>query len=288
MVRRALVLVGLLLLAIEAQAAVVVLKGGKRLDVASYTQKGNYVVVKYQSGRFESYPLSAVDLEATKIANGVKDAAPTPTPSGPHSPFLVAKSTAGASAVIVTDSDVGRFRPVEAAAEGEAMPAGEGAGRVVMAGYEKKQVGEGEWEVAVTAGNPGAELVQAVNLTVRALDATGKQLAAATGILPGDLAGGKQAVITVKIAASAEPVQFGFDFSWYVPPKPTPTPTAAPKSAKPASRPAAETAAAQPVPGMSIPAGSSPNAVPSNPMGVVPVPQTNATQVPSQQPPPTR
>ena len=60
----------------EAWAATVVLTGGKRLDVASYSVSGSYVTVQYANGRRESYPLSAVDLAATRAASGQVAAPP--------------------------------------------------------------------------------------------------------------------------------------------------------------------------------------------------------------------
>ena len=56
-VKRLAMLVLALMVAGEAWAATVVLTGGKRLDVASYTVSGSYVTVQYANGRRESYPL---------------------------------------------------------------------------------------------------------------------------------------------------------------------------------------------------------------------------------------
>jgi hypothetical protein len=117
-VKRLFMLVLALLVAGEAWAATVVLTGGKRIDVASYTVSGSYVTVQYANGRRESYPLSVVDLPATRDASGAKpSAAATPEPSGPHSPFLGARSSTGAGAVVVTDADVKHVEAPEAEEE---------------------------------------------------------------------------------------------------------------------------------------------------------------------------
>jgi hypothetical protein len=117
-VKRPLMLVLALMVAGEAWAATVVLTGGKRIDVATYTVSGSYVTVQYANGRRESYPLSAVDLPATRDASGEKlSGAAASEPSGPHSPFLCARSATGAGAVVVTDADVKHVEPPEAEEE---------------------------------------------------------------------------------------------------------------------------------------------------------------------------
>jgi hypothetical protein len=294
-VRKMFFALALVAVAVDLSAATLVLKGGKRIEVASYAVQGSYVVVKQANGRLESYPLSVVDLAASNAASAAKPPAPpsaTPTPVGPHSPFLAAKAVAGGSALIVTDADVAKIKAPEEEGGGVAAGGntGAGPGQVVMGGYEKTQLDNGDWEIAVTAKNPGAAAVQAVNVTVRALDAAGTQLAATTGTLPGVLEGGSQGVITVHLATASEPIQLGFDFNWKtMPPPATPSPTAKPAQAAPAAaaaKPAAAAVAPGGNPGLYIPRGSSPNTVPSNPMGITPPNQgPAATPGPQQRPP---
>src|SRR5208337_4444383 len=54
-VKRIAIWIGGLFLAADIMGATVVLKGGKRLEVASYVVGGSYVVVQYAGGRRESY-----------------------------------------------------------------------------------------------------------------------------------------------------------------------------------------------------------------------------------------
>ena len=291
--KKMLVVLAILTVTANLVAATLVLKGGKRVEVVSYTVQGNYVLVKVANGRFESYPLSVVDLVATKAASAVKPVAqptPTATPSGPHSPFLAAKAVGGSSALIVTDADVAKVKaPDDEAGTEKTTGETSGAGQVIAGGYEKKQLESGDWEVVVTAKNPGTTAVQAVNVTVRALDAAGKQLAAASGTLPGVLEGGRQGLITVRLASPTEPAQLGFEFNWAaVPPTPAPTPSAKPAQAnKPrgVAKPVAAPAEPAPNQALAIPRGASPNTVPSNPLGVVPPYQPPATPPAQQRPP---
>lgn len=85
--KRLLLIVAVLVVAAGADAATVVLKGGKRLDVASVQRQGNYYVVRLASGLLESYPAAAVDVEATRVANEVPAPPATPAPrSAPTAP----------------------------------------------------------------------------------------------------------------------------------------------------------------------------------------------------------
>ncbi len=65
--RTVLLMVAGMVAAANASAATVVLKGGKQLEVASLQRQGNYFVVKQASGRVESYPVAAVDLDDCRI-----------------------------------------------------------------------------------------------------------------------------------------------------------------------------------------------------------------------------
>jgi hypothetical protein len=282
MVRRVVTVIAALVLAAEASAATVVLTSGKRLDVASYTVSGNYVILQYASGRKESYPLSTVDLAATRQASGEKAPVPAaPQPSGPHSPFLGAKSTGGTSAVAINDSDVSH---VTTPVPGEEKKEAESAAPVVLLGFDKKKVAEGQWDIIATVANQGANVVQGVTAQIRVLDSGGQTIASGSGSLSGGLAPGKQSTITARVAMEGEPVQVGVDLNWQEiraveKPVGTPQPTAPPK-------PTAESpkASPTPLPSWSIPADASPNSMPSNPMAL---PQPNNTGTSGQVPRPT-
>jgi len=283
--RIALSMVGLLLAA-ELMGATVVLKGGKRLDVTSFAVGGSFVVVQYAGGRRESYPLSMVDLAATQTANGQKAAAPAAAEeAGPHSPFLAARSNAKTRGPVVTDADVKHIETPAAGEPAAKEEAKEGSGdaQVVLVGYDRKKVGEKEWEITATIANQGKVTATRVAATIRVLDESGKPLATASGSLPGPLEAGKNGAITVKVPLEVEPIQIACDLSWQ---KIVPTP-AAPVVTKEGA-PAAGTAAGAPKPTpvpppFSIPKGASPNTQVYNPMA--PAPPGAAPQVPPTAPP---
>lgn len=276
--------VAALVLAAEASAATVVLTSGKRLNVVSYTVSGTYVIMQYVSGRRESYPLSTVDLDATRQANGEKaPVSVAPQPAGPHSPFLGAKSIGRTASFAITDSDVSH---VTTPAPGEEKKQdAEPTARVVLLGFDKRKVAEGQWDIIATVANQGANPVEGVSAQIRALDSEGKTIASSSGSLSGGLEPGKQGTITARLAMEGEPVQVGVDLNWQEirpvqKPPGTPKPTAAPK-------PAAESpkASATPPPGWSIPANASPNTLPSNMMALPPANNTGAAgQVPRETP----
>jgi len=287
-VRKTAILVVALLVAAEAGAATVVLVGGKRLDVASYTIGGSYVVVEYANGRRESYPLSVVDLGATREAAGAKPTPAAVQPEGPHSPFLGAKSSGGTGGVVVTDADVQHLEPTpEGGAGEEAKEAGpdESATQVTLVSYEKKKVGEGEWDIVATLANQGKTPVHGVSAMMRVLDDQGKPVATGSGSVPGTIEPGKQATVTARVSLQGEPFQVAVDLSWQQV-RPTVAPAASPGAGKPqTSPPPPAKASSLPPDGWTVPAGSPPGTLPRNPMAV---PRPNAVgaapQVPRGEP----
>jgi hypothetical protein len=264
-----------LMVAGEAWAATVVLTGGKHVDVASYTVTGSYVTVQYANGRRESYPLSAVDLPATRDASGEKPSgAAGSEPSGPHSPFLGARSAAGAGAVIVTDADVKHVEPPEAEEEKKEEGEPEAGTQVVLVSYEKRKVSETQWEISAIVGNQGKTTVQGVSALMRVLDNQGKPVATGSGTLAGKLEPGKQGTITAPVSVQGEPMQVVIDLTWQeIRPAPKPVGSPAPAAAPPKPQVPAPQAAAPAAQGFSVASGSSPNTLPANVMAV-PAPNT--------------
>jgi hypothetical protein len=264
---RALLAIGVLAVAVTVDAATVVLKGGRKVEVASYEQRGNLVVLRHADGRIESYPLTAVDLDGTRQANQVAaPAAPAATPTGPHSPFFAARSTPGAAATTVTDADVQMLAPTAAVAEGEATPTPDVLARIVLLSQQYRQRSDGQWDVVATVANQGGAPASAIVATIRLLDATGQVIGSGSASLPGPLAPQQQGTLNAVLGASATPTQVAFDLQWQsireVPATPAPAPTPV------AARPAGGTAAAAPPPTVPVYGrveGSSPNSVPSNP-----------------------
>jgi hypothetical protein len=267
--------------AANSYAAVVVFQGGRQVQVARYTMDGSYVVLEYQNGRKEMYPVSAIDLKATQAAAAAPTAPPTAA-AGPHSPFLGARSETGKGGVSITDADVKHIeRPTPAGAAGEKEAEKEGSeeaetasgsGQVVLVGYERRRLGETEWEIKATVTNRGTVPVTGVSASMRVLDGKGMPIATGFGTLPGRLDPGKQGVIIGKVNVESEPTQVAVDLLWQKLTVPTKTPPAASRVMPGATR------------GLSVPPGSSPNTVPGNPMTV---PPTSVAPSAAQAPPPT-
>ena len=254
-------------IAAQAHAVVVVLTGGKRVEVASYSVNASYVTVQYANGRREAYPVTAVDLQATKAANGEATPAAQPTPeTGPHSPFLAAKSSGKGSSLVVTDADVQHLEPSEAEQEGEKKDEQtDSGGQVVLVSYEKRASGKGEWDITAIVQNQGKYPVQNVNAVVRVLDTKGKPLAGGSGTMAGKLDPGKQGTLTAHVVMEGEPAQVAFDLTWQ---EIKPVPTPGPVKQQPAGA-AVPTAAPKPVArigGAGQSATASPNSLAANPL----------------------
>jgi len=266
------VIVAALAVTAAGEASTVVLKGGKRLEAASVQRQGNYFIVKLAGGRVQSYPVAAVDLEATRAANQAPAApAPTAAPGGPHSPFFGAQASRGQPVFVVTDQDVEHVVPPdeeeEQATDGQPRPPAEG--QVVLMNYSKQQVEGGVWEITATVLNSGSSAVASVVADVRLLDAEGAVLGSGTAALDGTLAPAQQAAVTARVASATEPIQIGFSFRWQAI-TPVPTPTAAegggaPQAAPAPARPATQAAASPQTPSYAVPLGASPTTMAPNP-----------------------
>jgi hypothetical protein len=282
---RALLAIVFLALAGFVDAATVVLKGGRRVEVASYEQRGNLVMLRYADGRIESYPLAAVDLEGTRQANLVTaPATPAATPAGPHSPFLAARSTPGAAAKTVTDADVQMLAPESAEGEAEASPTPDVLAQVVLLGHQHRQRGDGQWDVVATVANQGGAPASGIVAAIRFLDAGGQVIGSGSATIAGPLAPQQQGTLNAVLAADGIPVQVAFDLQWQsIREVRAPTPAA---QATVAPRPPVGSAAAAPPPTVPLYGrvdGSSPNSVPSNPNAI---PRAGRVANPGQVPPP--
>jgi hypothetical protein len=274
--KRLLCLVAFALAATVASGSVLVLKGGKRVEGVGVTKSGNYFVVSYPGGRSESYPASAVDVAATQAANAAPAAAATPAPpTGPHSPFFGAQAPAGKPVLVVTDNDVQHVEPPDETAapgDGKAKAQPSADGQVVLVDYGKQRLEDGTWEITATVINSGASPVSGVAADVRLLDAEGRVIGSGTATMEGTLAPTQQGAVTARVAAPSEPIQIGFSFRWQsITPQPAPAAAgggagAGTEAESPAAAPAKATP--PPRPGFTVPPGSSPNTLPSEPMAV--------------------
>lgn len=227
-------LLALVMLSFSASswALVVVLKGGKKLEVASYEQKGNYLVVTLADGKRASYPLASVDLQATAASNAQPVApTPPPKPEPPRSPFARAVAKPGTPAALLTDADVQKVAPVgeegastdEKVAESPSREEG-----VVVLGWSGREAGEGKWEITANLVNQGKTPVHDVAVAVRAM-AEGKALGTGSATYPGVVQAGQQFTVPVTVSAPEPPKQVIFSLNWQqIAPAPVETPAAAP------------------------------------------------------------
>lgn len=215
--RKAWVTAAILFLAVSAWSAVVVLKGGKRLEVASFQQKGNYLVLVQANGKTLSYPLSAVDLEGTRKANEAPQPAPAPqAPAAPKSPFAAAVAKPGTPAAQVTDADVQKVAPsAEAGGEEEGRsPAADTEEGVVVVGWTERPADEGQWEVLANLVNSGKAPVQDVSVSVRVTGEQGKVLGTGSNTYPGLVQPGQQFTVPVTVSSPEHPQQVIFSVNW--------------------------------------------------------------------------
>lgn len=209
--------VALAMIAGSAAAATVVLKGGKHIEVERWSQEGNLIVLHHANGRVEGYPLTAVDLDATRAA------VPKPEPTeaakevGSRSPFGKARSAPAGSGVTITDAEVGKFNAPEETPEAEGVkPDEDPSGQVTLVSYDLKPAEEGRWTVTATVSNSGGVPVQNLSVVVKPMDAEGKLLGTGTAPLSGVLEPGKTGTVTATVTAPARPAQVAFDLNWQV------------------------------------------------------------------------
>lgn len=235
------VAVVLLLTTSFSWGAVVVLKGGRKLEVVSYEKKGNYLVALQPDGRRVTYPMSAVDLEATDKANAVSPVVlPQEKPKAPKSPFAAAVAKPGQAVTSITDADVQKVAPVTAGGEEEqeeekANEKARKEGGVVVLGWFSRETEEGQQEVVVQLANHNPVPVQDVMVSVRAMGSEGKALGTGSGTYPGGVQPGQQFTIPVSIPAPVVPDKVFFSVTWkQLSASPEGQPTASPA---PASQP---------------------------------------------------
>lgn len=283
--RRVAMSVIVLLLAQFAAAATVVLKNGKRLEVATFEQQGSYLVVMFADGRAQSYPVSMVDMAATDEANGVVRPQPlSPATPGPSSPFLSALARKGEALATIRDGDVAKvLSPDAEPSEEPKQQRTQAPARVVVTGYNWKLVGENTWEVTVDLANQGEFAASNISVQVRGLDASGEETGRASGTLAGELAPGAKASTVVTLKGEEAVAQLAFEVRWQeirlaAPPREEVTPITAPGTALAAPTPT-------PLPQYGLAPGASPMALPENPLALRDV--TAAPQpIPPATPPP--
>jgi hypothetical protein len=289
-VKRLIAGVVFVLVAVSASAVTVVLKDGRRIQVASAEQRGNYLIVRHESGRVESYPLAAVDQEGTRRAAAAPAPTPAPTPAGPQSPFARAVSSGGEATATLTDEDLPRrvgsgFSEGPVDEDGEEEPKAPGA-RVEMLGYEYSKVGEEAWDITVTVTNRGVLPATGVGAVVRLLGDEGQSFGTGSGRMDGNLASGADGRIVARVQATEEPSQVSVSLQWQVvEPETEQVETREPVRSRQLRSP--DEGVPPETRFLGRPEGSSPMSLPTNPMArPSPVLQPQPGQVPPPPPAP--
>jgi hypothetical protein len=241
-VRKLLVLfVAVLVIAANVNGATVVLKGGKVLQVERFALDGGYLIVHLHGGRQVSYPVSSVDMEATRAAAGPVAPPPQPTPdTGPASPFSKAMAKEGERGLVVTDSDVAHIQGGEQVEPGKEGKPGQPRARLVVVNYQQTQVSETEWQIAAVVANQGDAPADGISVAMKATDSEGNTVGNATAMVAGRLDAGAQGQATGKMTPTGTIVQVTFELGWQpVIPAPQPAADAPPVVIAPVAKPPA-------------------------------------------------
>ena len=223
---------------------VVVLKGGKTLELAKpYVVRGNQALMTLKDGTLISVAVADVDARATAAARRTKPV----VEEGPVvavSPAEAAKAqqTNMKARVKIGDADVGHVldNGDTVAAEGEADAGStdaDAAARLEVVDFDQRPAGNG-LAVKGTVRNSGKVVAQAIALTVAAIDDSGKTVATtAANVAAGTLDPGSSATFTASLPAAVKGATLRFTPRWS-------SPAAAVKAAAPAGTGSTPNAAA--------------------------------------------
>jgi hypothetical protein len=165
--------------AIAADTAVVVLKGGTRIELKHpWVQQGTNALLTRSDGTLFSVPISEIDLKATAAA---KKAVPPPDPAAvapPQTPVEALRlGREGPRAKVrLTDADVSHETvqgQASAAAQGQGKAeTGKGAARLDVAGYDQSKSGS-NLLLRGSVRNFGGTAASNARMSVTALDENG-------------------------------------------------------------------------------------------------------------------
>jgi hypothetical protein len=236
-------------LAIASASEVVVLKGGKTLELSKpYVIRGSQALMTLKDGTLISVAAADIDRSATAAARRPKPAAAQPT--GPISPVEAAKAQKAhpKATVKIVDEDVGHVLDM-----GEAQPGQEGAAdseleaRLEVVDFDQRPSGN-TLNVKGTVRNTGHATAESISLSIAAIDEKGKTVATSSAaVAAGSLEAGSTATFTAALPTANRAASLRFTPRWSGAPSATKTEGAAAKGSQPANA-AATPAAAKPAP----------------------------------------
>ncbi len=259
----------------EALADVVVLRGGKVIELKSpLVRRGNTALLTRADGALLSIPVSEIDAAATAAAQAVPAASPqatalAPAPSTPAEAARASRERPKAR-VRLTDADVGHEYVGPASEEKKETLAGGGAGRLEIGDYSQEKAGS-SLVVAGTLRNAGGTVATLSRMTVTALNDKGETIASAeASVGNGTIAPSQSAAFTASLPVGEKTVvSLRFAPRWVAAPLPAPAGTAAGAAPSPSAGSAQGTGASPATAGspgsLPPPPGARPAAAPMPP-----------------------
>jgi hypothetical protein len=199
---------------VSADSSVVVLRGGKRLDLAKpYVQRGSQAILTLRDGTVMSVPVSEIDRAATQEARS-RSTASSALPPPPQTPVEAAKAqrSAAPAKVRLGDSDVSH--PLGDFSAGPASSDGGGEAKVDVSEWEQTVTPDG-LVVKGSVRNTGKGQAENISLSISAKNEAGKSIATASASLAsGALEEGAAATFTATLPLKARAASLQFRPSW--------------------------------------------------------------------------
>jgi hypothetical protein len=295
-------------LAVASAREVVVLKGGKTLELSKpYVIRGSQALMTLKDGTLISVAAADIDRAATAVARRPKPVA-AEQPTGPLSPAEAARAQKAhpKATVKIGDEDVGHVLdtgeevPAAAAEADSALDA-----RLEVVDFDQRPSGN-TLNVKGTVRNTGHATAESISLSIAAIDEKGKTVATSNAaVAAGSLEAGSTATFTAALPTANRAASLRFTPRWSGAPSATKADGASAKGSQPANAAAAPAAAKpapppppppaepkstyKPQPDWAPPAANAPMTAPDdNRYGYIPGAHEETPPPPPPPPPPTR
>jgi len=241
----------IILSALASASEVVVLKGGKTLELSKpYVVRGSQALMTLKDGTLISVAAADIDRAATAAARRMKPAAePIAPPASPADAAKAQKDRAKAR-VKIGDSDVGHVldtgevQPAAAEAAAEAESAG---AKLQVVDFDQRPSG-GASSVKGTIRHSGKTVAENIALSVSAIDDAGKTVASTSAVVAaGSLEAGSTATFTASLPMAVKASTLRFTPRWSGAPSMPKAEGAAPANGNAPAAPAPPAPAAKPV-----------------------------------------
>jgi hypothetical protein len=225
--------------AVAADALIVVLKGGTRIELQRpWVQQGNNAILTRADGTVFSVPVSEIDLKATAAAKRVvppPDPAAVPPPQTPVEALRLGREGPRAK-VRLTDADVSHETVLAQPStpdQGKAET-GKGSARLDVAGYDQSKSGSNAL-VRGSVRNFGGTAASNARMSITALDENGVLIGTAEASLSkGSLEPSETVAFTATVPVGDKIVAaFRFSPQWIAAPPPASAAEIAAAAAKP-------------------------------------------------------